>query len=136
MKIKKLRASSDIGIDLQKVVKYRSPGSVGISLISCDTKTISLDAIQTYTTGIAVMLPAATCGIIIPQNELAEIHGLIVLGGIIDSDYRGEIAVTFKNEGAYSKTIYTGDRIAQLVVLPYHKVSIEWLGESEHFTQI
>jgi dUTP pyrophosphatase len=42
--------------------------------------------------------------------------------GIIDSDYRGEILVPLRNLGKEKVVIAKGERIAQLIILPYLKV--------------
>ena len=42
---------------------------------------------------------------------------------VIDADYRGDCIVALHNESSEPQTICTGDRIAQLVVLPYISVN-------------
>ena len=38
--------------------------------------------------------------------------------GVIDSDYRGEIGVGLRNNGAADYTVQPGERIAQLMFMP------------------
>ena len=38
---------------------------------------------------------------------------------VVDSDYRGEIIVALHNDTNENKDLFSGDRIAQLVVIPY-----------------
>ena len=40
--------------------------------------------------------------------------------GVIDSDYRGEIMVALYNQGEAAQTVEHGDRIAQMVFVPYY----------------
>ncbi|HQB31735.1 MAG TPA: dUTP diphosphatase, partial [Erysipelotrichaceae bacterium] len=45
--------------------------------------------------------------------------------GVIDSDYRGEVIVSLHNDSDKYQTISKGDRIAQLVIMPYLAVEFE-----------
>jgi len=71
-------------------------------------------------TGLHVSLPARWFGRIEGRSGLAFNHGIFTFGGIIDSDYRGEIKVLLANSEKDSAfQIKKGDRIAQLVVMPH-----------------
>ena len=75
-------------------------------------------------TGIAIEFPEGFGGIIKDRSSLASI-GLSVMGGVIDSDYRGEIKVILYNcdEGTYY--IGKGNKIAQLILVPVIHEEIE-----------
>ena len=49
--------------------------------------------------------------------------------GVIDSDYRGEIMVALYNQGNTPQTIEHGDRIAQMVFVPYYIATFEFKDE-------
>ena len=49
--------------------------------------------------------------------------------GVADSDYRGEYFIALHNDTDTTKTIHKGDRIAQMVVLPYLSVTFEEVDE-------
>ena len=49
--------------------------------------------------------------------------------GIIDSDYRGEIMVALLNHSNESRTITSGERIAQLVIAPFLKAEYQEVAE-------
>ena len=49
--------------------------------------------------------------------------------GVCDSDYRGEYIVVLHNDGTQARTINPGDRIAQLVVMPYLAVEFNEVSE-------
>lgn len=72
-------------------------------------------------TGIAIEIPVTTFGAIFARSGLATKQGLRPANcvGVIDSDYRGELMVGVHNDTNTIKTIKQGDRIAQLVILPY-----------------
>lgn len=72
-------------------------------------------------TGIAVALPEGTFGAVFARSGLAMREGLRPANcvGVVDSDYRGECMVALHNDSERNRTIRTGERIAQLVLLPY-----------------
>ena len=72
-------------------------------------------------TGIAVALPTGTFGAVFARSGLATKEGLRPANcvGVIDSDYRGEIIVALHNDTDETKYIKEGERVAQLVVIPY-----------------
>jgi dUTP pyrophosphatase len=67
------------------------------------------------------------CAVVLPRSGLGHRHG-IVLGngtGLIDADYQGPLLISVWNRSAEAFTIQPGDRIAQLVVLPITRVSLQ-----------
>lgn len=72
-------------------------------------------------TGIAMEIPVTTFGAIFARSGLATKQGLRPANcvGVIDSDYRGELMVGVHNDTDSVRTISQGDRIAQIVILPY-----------------
>lgn len=81
-------------------------------------------------TGIAIEIPEGYFGAIFARSGLSTKEGLRPANcvGVIDSDYRGEIIVPLHNDGIdseYCKDVMYGDRIAQLVIMPYLPVEFE-----------
>ncbi len=78
-------------------------------------------------TGLHIELPDGYEAQVRPRSGLAAKNGVTVLNapGTIDADYRGEIKVILINHSSNPFTIHSGDRIAQMVVARYEKVS--WL---------
>ena len=78
--------------------------------------------------GLAIHVGDPTmCAVILPRSGLGHKHG-IVLGngtGLIDADYQGPLLISVWNRSPESFTILPGDRIAQLVVLPITRVSLQ-----------
>ena len=67
------------------------------------------------------------CALVLPRSGLGHRHG-IVLGngtGLIDADYQGPLLISVWNRSQESFTIQPGDRVAQLVVLPITRVSLQ-----------
>jgi dUTP pyrophosphatase len=67
-------------------------------------------------TGIAVAIPEGFYGQVAPRSGLALKHGIVVLGGVIDPSYRGDVAVMLLNSGGEPFYVEHGDRIAQLII--------------------
>ena len=76
-------------------------------------------------TGLYMELPEGTEAQVRPRSGLAFKHGVTVLNapGTIDADYRGEIGVLLINHGKAPFMVNDGERIAQLVVSRYVRVS-------------
>jgi dUTP pyrophosphatase len=85
-------------------------------------------------TGLAVNIPLGFYGRVAPRSGLAVRHGLDVLAGVIDSDYRGEIICALINHGDEAIQIDAGMRVAQLIIesiLTPEPVWSEALSETE-----
>ncbi len=95
-----------------------SPGAAGWDLYADESMTIPAGERAMVATGLALTLPLDTVGLIWPRSGLALKHGIDVLAGVIDSDYRGSIGVVLQNHGERDFLIHEGDRIAQLLVQP------------------
>ena len=76
-------------------------------------------------TGIAIALPDGTFGAVYPRSGMATKRGLVLANGtgIIDSDYRGPLIVALKNTSDELQIVEHGERIAQMVVIPYCPVA-------------
>jgi len=68
--------------------------------------------------GICIEIPEGYVGIICEKSGLALNKGVQVMGGIIDSGYRGEIKVIIKNNLSVNLKLNPGDKIAQLLIVP------------------
>lgn len=75
-------------------------------------------------TGWAMEIPLGVFGAIFARSGLAVKEGLRPANcvGVIDSDYRGEVKVAVHNDSTMDRIITPGERIAQLVILPYYKI--------------
>ncbi|MBK8614143.1 MAG: dUTP diphosphatase [Flavobacteriales bacterium] len=76
-------------------------------------------------TGLYLELPEGTEAQVRPRSGLAFKHGVTVLNspGTIDADYRGEVGVLLINHGTEAFEVTDGERIAQLVVAQYLRVT-------------
>jgi dUTP pyrophosphatase len=93
-----------------------SAGAAGLDLCAVERVTIEPGARAAVRTGLAVAIPRGFYGRVAPRSGLAVRHGLDVLAGVIDSDYRGEILCALVNLGREPFEVEPGARVAQLVV--------------------
>jgi dUTP pyrophosphatase len=107
------------------------PSDAGYDLVATEHFVIPPGQRHMTSTGVAVAIPAGFVGLVAPRSGLAYKHGVSVTNapGIVDSGYRGELKVIVHNLGAEAFTINPGDRIAQLVVVPYLRWQAEEVDE-------
>jgi dUTP pyrophosphatase len=96
-------------------------GDAGLDLYACEAAHIGPGERWSVGTGVAVEIPAAHAGLVLPRSGLAREHGISLVNspGLIDSGYRGEIRVLLlNNDPAETFRVAAGDRIAQLLIAP------------------
>lgn len=76
-------------------------------------------------TGLSFELPKGTFAAIFPRSGIATKRGLRPANcvGVIDSDYRGPVIVALHNDTDEMQSIEPGERIAQIILLPYFTMS-------------
>lgn len=84
-------------------------------------------------TGISIELPVETFGAIFARSGLATKKGLAPANkvGVVDADYRGEVIVALHNDTDEMQSIEPGERVAQLIVLPFYPIVFEEVEELE-----
>jgi dUTP pyrophosphatase len=97
------------------------PGDAGYDLRTAESFSLWPGERATVPTGIAVALPPGVAGLVTPRSGLASAHGISVVNGpgLIDPNYRGEIRVVLVNLGDSRFEAAVGDRIAQLLLVPF-----------------
>lgn len=86
------------------------------------------DGMLHYGTGVAVEIPAGYVGLVFPRSSIANTQLTLSNSvGVIDSGYRGEIKAKFRKGGTRGYNV--GDRIAQLIIIPYPEVTFEEVDE-------
>ena len=93
-----------------------SARAAGLDLCAVERLTLGPGARAAVRTGLVVAIPEGFYGRVAPRSGLAVRHGLDVLSGVIDSDYRGEILCLLVNLGTEPFEIEPGARIAQLII--------------------
>ena len=109
---------------------YATDASAGLDLRAALDAPLLLEPGDTalIPSGLAIHLAdPALCAVVLPRSGLGHRHG-IVLGngtGLIDADYQGPLMISTWNRGREAFTISPGDRIAQLVVLPIVRATLQ-----------
>lgn len=113
-----------------RIKKLNSMAKMPLRAINTDAgidlyaTSISIEGdIVTYGVGLAFEIPENHFGLLTNRSSVYK-KDLQINTGIIDSGYRGEVKVKFRKFG---NNIYDlGERVAQLVVIPYTKVDLEF----------
>lgn len=120
--LKKLR-------DNARIPTRGSSAAAGYDLYACLDAPVVIAPGETVKigTGITAALPDGYFAACFARSGLASKQGLRPANcvGVVDSDYRGEYIVALHNDSGEPRTVSDGDRIAQLVVMPYLAVSFE-----------
>lgn len=122
VKIKKLNAAA-------KLPTYANPGDAGLDLYSLEDFELKPGERHNFFVGFALEIPDGFVGIIKDKSGLPKNYGLHTLGGVFDSCYRGEYNVTMVNLGQEAYQIKTGDKIAQLLIIPCEQAELEEVQE-------
>lgn len=121
--------------DLAKEPTRGSADAAGYDLYAATNTPIEVGPHMTVKigTGLSFELPQYTFAAIFARSGLATKQGLRPANcvGVCDSDYRGEYIVAIHNDSGTPQKIQPGDRIAQMILLPYIPMQLE---ESEELT--
>ena len=101
-----------------RIPKKGTPYAAGYDLYSLDKNIVPGNGMCKIDTGVSICIPNGYFGKIECRSSLA-VKGLSILGGVIDSDYRGNIIVLLKNNINEIICLDKHDRIAQIVI---HKI--------------
>lgn len=118
--------------------EYKTEGAACLDLVAVDASFTPGMPYVEYDTGIALEIPEGYVGLIYPRSSVSD-RGLTLCNstGIIDSDYRGSIKFRFYNMNEWCDFYDIGDRIGQIMIVPYPRIEFEEsyeLGDTERGT--
>lgn len=96
-----------------------TPGAAGLDLKSAENRMLMPGSRGLIRTTLAIAIPEGHMAWVTGRSGLALRKGLLVFPGVIDSDYRGEVGVIVQNLSTIAIRIGFGERIAQIVVMPF-----------------
>ncbi|NBO22893.1 dUTP diphosphatase [bacterium] len=107
-----------------KIPEYSKDGDAGLDLTA--TRMFSENNLICYGTGIALKIPFGNVGFVYPRSSLSK-YDLVLCNhvGVIDSNYTGEIILKFRKTKESPNIFLVGDRIAQLMIMPYPHIKFE-----------
>ena len=117
---------------------YAKEGDAGLDFTAVEISKDNVGNI-TYHTGLAIEIPEGYVGLLFPRSSVSKKQQFLTNGvGVIDSSYRGEIMAKFKPVmGSYetilelfeSNEYEIGDRVVQLLIIPYPQIELEEVEE-------
>ena len=117
---------------------YSTEHSAGMDLWAFLPEPLTLQPLERalIPTGLFMELPEGYEAQVRPRSGLAIKNGITVLNtpGTVDADYRGEVKIILINLSNEPFTVQNGDRIAQMIIAKYEKISwnqVEQLSDTE-----
>lgn len=112
-----------------KIPTYGRDGDAGMDFYGTEHVTVAPGDTSHIKTGIAMEIPDGYVGLFWDKSGLSFKHGIKVLGGVIDSNFRGEIVLGIINLGREAYTFEKGHKVMQMLVQPVEQV--EWVEVDE-----
>ena len=127
LKVKKLS-------DKAVVPTYSDSGCAGLDLTATSEKIVFDGTISyiEYGTSLAFEIPVGYFGLLVPRSSVSSNTSLLLANscGILDESYRGEVKFRYKSIVPIGGKKYkVGDRIGQLIVLPYPKIDVQFVDD-------
>lgn len=126
------------------IPRYAKAGDAGLDLVAIDDgvwQSKPGSEFVEYGTGLSFEIPTGYVGLIFPRSSISNTTFTLSNSvGVLDSGYRGEVRFRFRLDGetvnSQSEIVKykKGDRIGQLVIMPYPQIELvesEELSESE-----
>jgi dUTP pyrophosphatase len=126
IKVKRLTESA-------KLPERGTEGSAGLDIFADENVSINPGETIKIHTGIAVEIPPGCVGLFLDKSSFG-ITGVHNYAGVIDSDYRGELMVVLHNSTSVGKVYVAGQKITQLVVVPFislHPYEVQELSDTQ-----
>lgn len=110
------------------IPSYAKPGDAGLDLTAVGmvyTRTEETDFYE-YDVGLAVEIPDGHVGLIFPRSSITKTDLFLSNAvGVVDSKFRGRLSARFRKTTGSPHLYKVGDRIAQLVIMPYPNIEVE-----------
>lgn len=116
------------------IPKYEKDGDAGMDIVAT-SKHIDVYGNLSYGTGLAFEIPLGHVGLLFPRSSNSKTDLLLTNSiGVIDSGYRGEVmfkySLTERQNAKNPLASYApGDRIGQLIIMPYPHIEFEEVEE-------
>lgn len=119
-----------VKLDSDAIMPTRAHATdAGLDLYSRENAIIDPGKGVSFDTGVHIDIPHGYYGKIESKSGLNVNHGVVSCGGVIDEGYTGSIVVKLYNFGQRMYFVSKGDKIAQLVMMPYIAPELELVGK-------
>ena len=127
MKIMKIKRLDEKAV----IPKRGSASAAGYDIYSIEDVSLPSGETKLIRTGLSMEIPENYFGGVFARSGLAVKEGIRPANcvAVIDADYRGELMVPLHNDSKEERRITVGERIAQLVILPFLPVEFEETDE-------
>ena len=115
---------------------YATPGAAGMDVRAFLKHPVVLQPMERVLipTGLYLQLPHGYECQLRPRSGLSLKHGITLVNtpGTVDADYRGEVGIILINLSKEPFVINDGERICQMVIVPYMRINWEPVKELDH----
>ena len=112
-----------------------SSSAAGYDLVAISREWDDKNSCWVFGTGLVLEIPVGYAGFIFPRSSVFKTsHILANCVGVIDSDYRGEVKIFFRDLENTGHKYLVGERVAQIIILPIPQVDyieVETLSETK-----
>jgi dUTP pyrophosphatase len=122
LRVEKTEEAKKLNVPLPS---YQHEGDAGLDLRAVKEFVVKKGLKETIPTGVKVAIPPGYFGLIKDRSGLASKKGIHTFAGVVDSGYRGEVAVVVHNAGEEDFLVEVGMRIAQLLIVPVACVEVK-----------
>lgn len=122
LKVKKIEKDA-------KSPTHGHPGDAGIDFYAFEEVTFAPNSQERVRTGVAVEIPEGCVGLIWDKSSVSFNLGLKVMGGVIDSGFRGEVTMSLLNTSAKKVVLEKGQKVAQMIIQKYEDCDILEVAE-------
>lgn len=117
IKVKKLREDA-------KLPTHGHPGDAGMDFYAVDTVIFPAGKQGRVYTGVAIEIPEDHVGLVWDKSGVSFNLGLKIMGGVIDSGYRGEIIMNLLNTSDREIVLEKGHKAAQMLIQRFEHCDI------------
>lgn len=124
MQIKFKKINSDA-----KLPTHGHPGDAGMDFYCAEDVIFPPGKQERVPTGIAMEIPEGYVGLIWDKSSISFNLGLKVMGGVIDSSYRGEVIMNLLNTSNKEVLLTKGHKVAQMLIQKFEHCDILEVGD-------
>lgn len=103
---------------------YSRKGDAGLDITCLSYIHDMVNDFYEYSTGLEFEIPEGYVGLLFPRSSISKKDLLLCNSvGVLDSSYRGEVTFRFRATKDYPRIYKPGDRIGQIIIVPYPKIT-------------
>lgn len=108
-----------------QIPEYAKDGDAGVDLVATSRR-VDPKGYMEYGTSLAIEIPYGYVGLLFPRSSISKKNMTLANSvGVVDSGYRGEVCLRFKPSTGGRDIYDVGDRVGQLVIIPYPTIEFE-----------